>query len=118
MTIKIIGNRVCENDLHVWILVSDEDKEWVDIPFTIDTPVFGTLQELTDYIDSKKDLIRNLIEGKLRRGVELRHPPDICVDRPELINDDTVLKEIEWEKKIKDKSREMAIKELEKEGKL
>ncbi|GAJ18062.1 unnamed protein product [marine sediment metagenome] len=117
MIIKIQGNRVCENVLHVWILVSDSAKGWTDIPFTIDTPKFETLQELKDYINGKKKLIKELIQGKLDEGIELKHY-NVVVDRPEFITDDTILKEIEKEKKIKDKIREMAIKELEKEGKL
>lgn len=28
MTIKIQGNRICENDIHHWILVSDDAKGW------------------------------------------------------------------------------------------
>jgi len=118
MDIKIQGNRICEKDIHHWILVSDAVKGWVDVPFTIDTPKFETLQELIDYLEGKKELIGRLIQGKLATGIELKHPPDVCVDRPELINDDTLLKHIEREQKIKDKIREMAIKELEKEEKL
>lgn len=117
MDIKIQGNRICETDLHVWILVSDDVKNWVDIPFTIDTPKFETLPELVDYLGEKEELIARCIQGKLDNGVELKHY-DVVVDKPELINDDTVLKEIKWEKKIKDKMREIAIKELEKEEKL
>lgn len=118
MLIKIQGNRICDDDLHIWILVSDDARKWVDIPFSIDTPKFETLRELVDYLEEKEELIAQCIQGKLDRGVELRHSPDICVDRPELINEDTILKEIEREEKIKDKIREMAIKELEKEGKI
>lgn len=118
MTIKIQGNRICENDLHVWILVSDSRKGWVDIPFAIDTPKFDTLEELTDYINGKKKLIKELIQEKLDSGIELKYPLDICVDREDLINDDAALKEIEKERKIKEKIREMAIKELQKDGEL
>lgn len=114
MIIKIQGNKIYENDLHVWILVSDSQKGWVDIPFTIDTPQFDTLQELVDYLESKEESLAQCIQGKLDSGVELKHH-NVVVDRPELITDDTVLKEIEKEKKIKDKIREMAIKELKKE---
>lgn len=118
MTIKIIGNRVDENDLHVWIFVSDSARGWTDIPFTIDTPQFDTLQELVDYLEEKEELIAQCIQGKLDEGIELKQSPDICVDIPDLITDDTILKHLEKEKKIKDKIREMAIKELEKEGEL
>jgi len=118
MTIKIQGNRICENDIHHWILVSDLAKGWVDIPFTIDTPKFETLQELVDYLEEKEESLRRNIQIKLDKGIELSFPPDVCVDRPDLINNDALLKEIEKERKIKDKIREMAIKELEKEGNL
>ncbi len=113
MTIKIEGNRACENDLHVWMLVSDSAKGWTDIPFTIDTPKFDTLQELVDYLGEKEGLITQCIQGKLDDGVELKHH-NVVVDLPALITDDTAFKKIEKEKKIKDKIREMAIKELEK----
>lgn len=85
MVIKIQGNRVCENDLHVWILVSDDTKGWVDVPFSIDTPIFETLGELVDYLTEKEDLITQCIQGKLDNGVELKHPPYVCVDRLDLI---------------------------------
>lgn len=85
MTIKIQGNRVYENVLHVWILVSDNTKGWVDIPFTIDTPKFDTLQELVDYLEEKEELIAQCIQGKLDRGVELKHPDYMSVDREDLI---------------------------------
>lgn len=85
MIIKIQGNRVCENDIHHWILVSDSAKGWVDIPFTIDTPKFDTLQELVDYLGEKEGLIAQCIQGKLDNGVELKHPSDMCVDREDLI---------------------------------
>lgn len=85
MTIKIQGNRVCENDIHHWILVSDDTKDWIDIPFTIDTPKFGTLAELVDYLEEKEELIAELIQGKLDREVELKHPDFMCVDREDLI---------------------------------
>lgn len=117
MVIKIEGNKVYEDDFHIWILVSDSAKGWVDIPFTIDTPQFESLAELVDYLESKEELLARCIQGKLDEGIELKHH-DVVVDLPELITDDTMLKEIEKEKKIKDKIREMAIKELEKDGEL
>ncbi len=85
MIIKIQGNRVCENDLHIWILVSDSAKGWTGIPFTIDTPQFDTLQELTDYFVEKEQLIDECIQGKLDNGIELKHPDYIPVDREDLI---------------------------------
>lgn len=85
MIIKIQGNRICENDIHHWILVSDDAKGWVDIPFTIDTPKFTTLVELVDYLGEKEELIVECIQGKLDERTELRHPPDMCVDREDLI---------------------------------
>lgn len=114
MVIKIQGNRICENDLHVWILVSNDSKGWVDVATAIDTPKFDTIAELESYIDEKKGLIERVIQGKWDKGRELKHY-DVVVDRPELINDDSVLKEIEKEKKIEKKLRELAIKALEKE---
>lgn len=118
MPIKIVGNRVSHNDLHVWILVSDITKEWLDIPFTIDTPIFDSLPKLKAHIDKNKALIATLIQGKLEEGVELKQSGDICVDKPELITDDTVKKVLEKETLIKKKQRDMAIGKLEKEGKL
>lgn len=85
MVIKIQGNSVCENDIHHWILVSDDAKGWVDIPFSIDTPKFETLQELVEYLEEKEGLIAELIQGKLDEGIEVRHPNEMCVDRPDLI---------------------------------
>lgn len=85
MIIKIQGNRVCENDIHLWILVSDAVKSWIDIPFTIDTPQFETLQELVEYLREKEESISRCIQGKLDSGIELKHPPDMCVDRGDLI---------------------------------
>lgn len=85
MNIKIQGNRVCHNDLHIWILVSDSTKGWADIPTAIDAPQFDTLQELVDYLEEKEELIARCIQGKLDRGVELKHPNDMCVDRLDLI---------------------------------
>lgn len=117
LIIKIQGNRVCENDLHVWILVSDATKDWVDIPFSIDTPKFETLSDLVSYITKKEERITYGIQGKLDNEIELKHN-NMVVDLPELITDDTVFKEIKKEKKIRDKMRELAIKELEKEGEL
>lgn len=117
MVIKIQGNRVCEDVILHWILVSDNVKGWIDIPFSIITPKFQSLKKLVNYLGEKEELIGRCIQMKLDKGRELKHY-NVVVDRPKLVNDDTVLKEIEGEKKIKDKIREMAIKELKKEGKI
>ncbi len=85
MTIKIQGNRVCENDLHVWILVSDTIKGWVDIPFSISTPEFGTLQEMIDYLEEKEGLMIQCIETHIEWNIPFQHPSDMCVDRIDLI---------------------------------
>ena len=68
-------------------------------------------------MESKEELLTECIQGKLDDGIELKHH-NVVVDLPTLITDDTVLKHIEKEKKIKNKIREMAIKELEKDRNL
>lgn len=85
MIIKIQGNRVMENDIHHWILVSDATRGWTDILFSIDTPKFETLQELIDHLTGKEELIAQCIQGKLDRGFELIHPDEIPIDRLDLI---------------------------------
>lgn len=87
MIIKIQGNRICENDIHHWILVSDATKGWVDIPFAIDTPKFETLQELIDYLKEKEELIARCIQIKIDDPSRIlpSHPLEMCVDRLDLI---------------------------------
>lgn len=87
MKIEIQGNFIGDNDIHHYIVVSDESR-WPSqsFDFGIDSPQFETYAELAGWLESKESLIADCIQYKLDNGTAIGgHPQDIPIERPDLL---------------------------------
>lgn len=87
MRIEIQGNFIGENDIHHYIIVSDEAR-WPSqsFDFGIDSPQFETYAEFAEWLETKEQSLADCIQYKLDNNEPISgHPKDIPIERPDLL---------------------------------